>query len=174
MKRKFRRSKNKNDVDVDITSLLDILVILLVFLLKNYNASDLKLDVVNDLVLPESDSKTLGNLNTLVQVDSFENVWINNKIIGQINEANGDTIPFLFEKLDEMKKVELKILAELREKPEGLDKEQMIERKKNNIDKINLVFDKSLNYETIKKVMFTAKTAGFPKFKFIIQSKPLK
>ena len=40
MKKKFQRKRIREGVDVDITSLLDILTILLVFLLKSYNASE--------------------------------------------------------------------------------------------------------------------------------------
>ena len=49
MKKRFNNRRKAEPVDLDITSLLDILVIMLVFLLMNYNASDLQLDLVKDL-----------------------------------------------------------------------------------------------------------------------------
>ena len=56
MKKRFGRKRNREAVDVDITSLLDILTILLVFLLKSYNASDLKLDLTKNLEMADSAS----------------------------------------------------------------------------------------------------------------------
>ena len=54
MRKTFNRRKKREPVDIDITSLLDILVIMLVFLLLNYNASDLKLELVPNLEMAPS------------------------------------------------------------------------------------------------------------------------
>ena len=75
MRRMFFNQKSrskKEPLDLDITSLLDVLVILLVFLLKSYNASDLKLNLVKDLVVPNSDARTLGHHAVIVQVNSHK------------------------------------------------------------------------------------------------------
>ena len=84
MRRMFFNQKSrskKEPLDLDITSLLDVLVILLVFLLKSYNASDLKLNLVKDLVVPNSDARTLGHHAVIVQVNSHKKLFINNKNI---------------------------------------------------------------------------------------------
>lgn len=57
-KRTFIKRKRRES-ELDITSLLDILVILLVFLLKSYNSSELKVNVVDNLNLPSSESREL-------------------------------------------------------------------------------------------------------------------
>ena len=88
--RNKRRSvivKKKKELDIDITSLLDILVILLVFLLKSYNASDLKLDLVKNLVVPNSKARTLGNHAIIVQVDADKTMYVNKKKIGKISNS---------------------------------------------------------------------------------------
>ena len=56
-----QKRKNKREVlDVDITSLLDILVILLVFLLKSYNSSGVTLTIPEGIVLPDSKSQSIN------------------------------------------------------------------------------------------------------------------
>ncbi|MGH1469517.1 MAG: hypothetical protein ACRBBP_11715, partial [Bdellovibrionales bacterium] len=69
----FKRKKKRNyEVeDIDITSLLDILVILLVFLLKSFNDSDLTLDLVNELALPYSMSRGAANNGVILQAVSY-------------------------------------------------------------------------------------------------------
>jgi len=143
------RRPKKKEVDVDITSLLDILVILLVFLLKSYNASDLKLELAKGITLPRSQSRHLGHHAVVVQVSKSKEIFLNNKSIG--NVRSGDTkVKTLFDALTELKKVE--------------DKK---EKEKRNI-KVNIVLDQSLPYGTMKTVMHTAASAGFPEFKFIV------
>ncbi len=143
------RRQKKKELDVDITSLLDILVILLVFLLKSYNASDLKLELAKGISLPRSQSRNLGHHAVVVQVSKKREIYLNNKVIGRI--ANGEEkISTLFNALTEIKKIE-----------------DQKEKKKRNI-KVNIVLDQGLSYGTMKSVMHTAASAGFPEFKFIV------
>ncbi|MBT7610843.1 MAG: hypothetical protein HN576_13865 [Bacteriovoracaceae bacterium] len=154
MLRKFKK-ENKEVLDLDITSLLDILVILLVFLLKSYNASDLKIDLVENMSLPNSRSTTLGNQSIIVQVNRNRKIFINNKLIGKYKDGV-DTIPILFSKL-----VNSKI-------PSNISDKNIIKTK---TKKINIVLDKSLPYKVLSRVMHTSALAGFPEFKFIVQGK---
>ena len=62
-----RRAK-KEPIDLDITSLLDILVIMLVFLLKSYNATGIILNVPDDIKLPTSASSDINTQGVVVQV----------------------------------------------------------------------------------------------------------
>ena len=139
---------------MDITSLLDVLVILLVFLLKSYNASDLTLDLVDNLKLPDSNTQMLGNHAVIVQVNKDSKLFINNNEVGAVI-GNSDKIPDLYNKLIEIKKEEEKVA-----------KEHDVKQGKN----INLVFDANLPYATVRKVMHTAALAGYPQFKFIVQA----
>ena len=88
MKNKFLKEKlsNKKKLEIDITSLLDILVILLVFLLKAYNPDESILHVVENLTLPFSDSKKIRELYITVQVDKNRQIWIDNEKIGVIGK----------------------------------------------------------------------------------------
>ncbi len=151
MKRMFFKDKQrraKEPMDIDITSLLDVLVILLVFLLKSYNASDLKLNLVDNLTIPNSDARKLGNHAVIVQVDKEKNIFFNNKKIGKITTSSENT----------------DLLAAL--KAHRADERVPAEKK---AKKVNLVFDKSLPYNVMKGVMHTSAVAGFTEFKFIVQ-----
>src|SRR5690606_31258922 len=60
---------------IDITSLLDILTILLVFLLQNYNSSGVVINVPKEIELPRSASETLNNFGVNIQV-SKSHIWV--------------------------------------------------------------------------------------------------
>ena len=162
--KRFKRLSRKKpkELEVDITSLLDILVILLVFLLKSYNPTDLKLDVVKNLTLPNSESKTLGHTATTVQVSAQKEFWIDNKKIGTLSITGTEKFDQLFNELVKRK--------EIQDKKESMRTVASTkEQKKNN--KINLVFDQSLPYEVIQKIMHTSSIAGYTEYKFIVQGK---
>lgn len=150
MRKMFNKKREKKEpMELDITSLLDILVILLVFLLKSYNASDLKLDLAKSLEVPQSDARKLGSHAVIVQVDKDKNIWIDKKKIGSIPSA-GQEIASLLDILKEKK-----------------EQDRAPAEKKSKL--INLVFDKNTPYQSLQKVMHTSAIAGFTEFKFIVQ-----
>lgn len=159
---RFRgKGMKKEPMELDITSLLDILVILLVFLLKSYSASDLKVNLVENLDLPVSSSQDLGNQAVILQINRNREIWINDKKLAGWN-SNGDILPDVKERLLAIKEEKEKDLA-------ARTPAEELERKKKDLGRINLLFDGELTYETMRLVMNTASRSGFPDFKFIVQ-----
>lgn len=153
MKKRFGRRREKQEVDVDITSLLDILTILLVFLLKSYNASDLKLDITKGLEMADSTSTYMTRFAPVVQVSKEAKVFLNNKEIGRL-PASGE-MPILTNKLKEE-----------RAKTEENNKTK---KQQYNADLVNLVFDKEMDYQVVQRVMHDSALAGYSQFKFIVK-----
>ena len=155
MKKKFTRHKEREAVDVDITSLLDILTILLVFLLKSYNASDLKLDLQKGLEMADSDARTMTRYAPVVQVNKEAKIFLNNKEIGRM-PASGE-MPLLTEAL---KKAKAGIEA---------DNAKKAKNQQTNTELVNLVFDKDMDYAVVQRVMHDSALAGYSQFKFIVK-----
>lgn len=155
MKKKFSRPRDKEALDVDITSLLDILTILLVFLLMSYNASDLKLDLEKNLEMADSDARTMTRYAPVVQVSKDAKVYLNNKEIGRL-PASGEMIQLT----EALKKTRSGIEEENKRKPAN---------QRTNVDLINLVFDKDMDYAVVQRVMHDSALAGYSQFKFIVK-----
>ncbi|MCT4641733.1 MAG: biopolymer transporter ExbD [Bacteriovoracaceae bacterium] len=141
MKRKFGKRKTAQVMEIDITSLLDILVILLVFLLKSYNASSLKLTLNKGITLPKSELRKLGAHAVTLQIDQNKDIFENGNKIANIND--------------------LSALTDFLEKKRG--------PASSSEHNINLVFHKDLSYQTIKAVMNTCASSTYSKFKFIVK-----
>lgn len=147
---KDNKREKSEPMDIDITSLLDVLVILLVFLLKSYNASDLKLNLVKKLTVPKSESRLLGNHTVIVQVNSEKQIFVNKEEVG-FALGSGENQA---------------LLAKLNEIRDGISERLPASKKEK---KINLVFDEGLPYKVMKSVMHTSAMAGYTEFKFIVQ-----
>lgn len=163
-KRSIRANKKrtkKGIMEIDITSLLDILVILLIFLIKSYNSSGVTLNVPKGIELPKSGSESINTPGVLIQV-SKDTIWVDSKTVldtetlpKAIYDQGGRRIVPLYNELVK-KKEEIKNLAKQSDKV----------AKFGGI--ANLVIDKSLKYSYVKKVMFTAAAAGFKEYKFVV------
>lgn len=158
-KRTFIKRKRRES-ELDITSLLDILVILLVFLLKSYNSSELKVNVVDNLNLPSSESRELGSRYITIQVNDKQEIYFNEKLIGQV-QNQGDEISFLAQELKNVRSLD-------EEKNRSIASGLML-GEKNNMTKVNLLFDGKVSFDVMNKVMHTAAISGYPQFKFIVK-----
>jgi biopolymer transport protein ExbD len=153
MKKRFARKREREAVDVDITSLLDILTILLVFLLKSYNASDLKLDLQKNLEMADSDAREMTRFAPVVQVNKEAKVFLNNRELGRL-PASGE-MPILTQKL--------------KEERQKVEAENKLKNHKLNSDLVNLIFDKDMDYQVVQRVMHDSAMAGYSQFKFIVK-----
>jgi len=159
--RKKRRRGKKEPIDLDITSLLDILVIMLVFLLKSYNASGIILNVPKGLELPKSESQSINTSGVMIQVTP-ETIYVDDQVIldtknlpRRTYDHNGRRIIPLYNELVRKK-----------------DLVKQIKRTSKEATKFtgvaNLILDKSLKYSYIKKIMYTCAAAGYKTYKFVV------
>lgn len=159
---KFASRRKKIQVfDIDITSLLDILTILLVFLLQSYNSSGVVINVPKEIDLPRSASETLNTFGVNVQVSKTQ-IWVDDK---ETVNANVDT-PNLY---DEGGRRIVPLFNELVRIKETIKQSEKLSPEAKKFSGIaNLVVDKSIKYSYLKKVMYTCAAAGFKEFKFVV------
>ncbi len=155
MKKKFARKREREAIDVDITSLLDILTILLVFLLKSYNASDLKLDLQRNLEMADSDTRAMTRYAPVVQVNKEARVFLNNKELGRL-PASGEMAVLT----NALKKAKQGIEA---------DNQKKAANQQTNTELVNLIFDRDMDYAVVQRVMHDSALAGYSQFKFIVK-----
>ncbi len=163
-KRSIRANKKrtkKGIMEIDITSLLDILVILLIFLIKSYNSSGVTLNVPKGIELPKSGSESINTPGVLIQV-SKDTIWVDSKTV-----LDTETLPKII--YDQGGRRIVPLFNELVKKKEEI---KNLSKQSDKVAKFggiaNLVIDKSLKYSYVKKVMFTAAAAGFKEYKFVV------
>ncbi len=154
------RRKHNVEAKLQITSLMDIMTIILVFLLKSYSTDDIQIAPSEDLRLPTSNASQAPELavNTVVSqkgilVDGQKVVDVSG---GQVEESykRGTLISPLFDILKE-KADEAKAIAETR---------QTI----NFSGRILLQCDRNIPFSLVREVMYTAGQAQFAEFKFVV------
>lgn len=152
------RRPKREALDLDITSLLDILVIMLVFLLKSYNSSGIILNVPKEIALPSSNSQSVNNYGVNIQV-STDTIWVDDQVVmeteGPLKLRGGNLISPLYNELVRRKNV---IKQTQKTSPEA--------QKFSGI--ANLILDKTLKYNEIRKIMHTTAAAGFKTYKFVV------
>jgi len=151
-------------IHLEMTSLLDIITILLAFLLQSYNNSGVIIDVPKGIEIPKSSSKELNNFGVQVQV-SPTTIWVDQKVIYDINNTANVNI------YDQDRLRIIPLYNELVQKK--MYSEQIRKATPAGVEfsgVVNLIMDKSLKFNYIKKVLHTLAEAGYKKYKFVVMS----
>ncbi len=150
--KRLKRFK-KDEMHLEINSLLDILVILLVFLIKNFSATHIDIPIPKELVIPTSKSIDQNSEGITISLDRELNIYLNEDELGQIPLTQEKMIDDLYNRL---------LVEKSRIDSTKLSEGKVID------DVINLVFDERLEYVQIKKILYTVKEAGFKEYKFVV------
>lgn len=154
-RRRFGKKENQTTFGLNITSMTDMFTILLVFLLQTYATSDFQIDPESGMSLPLSNVQTNPTKAVKVSLSKSE-LKIEGRTIASLTRE-GDFARTDLERSDE--NFIKPLFAEL----EKLAKESEDPSVKEG--KLILLADSSLNYALLRKVMYTASMAGFPKLK---------
>jgi len=152
-----QRRESDSVIEMDITSLLDILVILLVFLLKSYQSSNVIISIPEGVKLPYSTSKTQNQANTMVQV-SPEKLWVDDKLVLDVQNLP----PKIYDQSNRRIVPLYNQLVQTREKLESISSRTNQATEFNGI--VNLIVDKSIDYSYLKKILYTCAKAGFQQY----------
>lgn len=145
----LKKRRSFETEEIDITSLLDILVILLVFLLQNMSNAELNPEIIANLTLPYSKSMGLARQGVVAQVNKDKQVYIDNNQVGRDLDD------------PQMEMMLVERLKMLKTDPNNV--------KYNQSEYLNILVDRSLAYNYVQKLMGAAVQAGFGKFKLVVQ-----
>ncbi len=160
-KNKLRKNKRKvqeDDLELQITSLADILIIVLVFLLKNYSAG---LEAVTDFSLPE------GLNLPVAQIGGKSSKGIQVEVMESGIQINGETaaplVGFRFPEAD--------LNDDLTDNGTSINLIQYLSQaldKKEKNTKVWIVADRRAPYATIQTVLASAALSGYEDFRLAV------
>lgn len=163
--KKFLDGRN-SAFKIQITSMVDMFVILLVFLLKSYSTSPVNITPSGQLRLPQSTSPT-DPVDVLKVIVSKDAVFVENQKVADLN--NGRFPASMTDARDPQF---------IRPLYEELDKRAASQK---NLAKVNdtvdfngkvlMQIDRSLPYSVLKKIMYTSMLAGYYDVKLAVMTK---
>lgn len=179
----LNRSKKRSVVAVlSLTAMVDMFTVLAVFLLQNYNVTGQIIEIPQDVELPTaSEIKELKEANIVI-VSNKEILLQEQKgvvVVAQtpkVQEQESWMIKPLYDRLKiliEKKKKELKANPVARVKDTLSDAKNAKEAPERGAHKkVTVSADKSVDFLTIKKVMFTVTEAGASEINFAVETSP--
>jgi biopolymer transport protein ExbD len=146
--------------DLNVTPLVDMFVILVLFLIANFSATGEILSMQKDIQLPEAANTAELTFAPTVMVSQAE-VLVSGTLIGRVDDLTREdylNIPALEEKLRDMKKQFEDLHSAAGD--EGAFKGD-----------VNIQADKRVQFKIVKRVMFSCASAGYGNISFATISK---
>jgi len=159
-----RSLKSRKEGELNITSMMDMFTIILVFLLKSYSAEGSILTNADNLVLPNSVSKEKPKEVNLQMSVTHDMIVLDNEAIvptEEIRKISSENPKPLITKLKE--ELDIHMLKE-----EELVKTGALQQVDGNIV---IQVDKNMEFDVLHKIMYTCGDAGYVNMKFAVMQR---
>jgi biopolymer transport protein ExbD len=159
-----RFQKKKDNASLNITSMMDMFTIILVFLLKSYSADGSILTNADNLVLPNSASKKKPAEVNLQLAVTQDMILLDNQAV--VPTADAKNIP-PDENDPVVTKLEERLKACLKQ-----EEEMVLTGALNAVQgKIVVQVDKNINFDVLFKIMNTCGKAGYNNMNFAVMER---
>lgn len=161
---KFAKGRKPSDSALQLTSMVDMFTLLVIFLLANFSATGEVLFMSKDIQLPTATHGT--------EIERAPVVSITNQFIGLEGQRVVDADQIAHDEVLNIQQLEdsLRDLKKREEFVHQLDKEHQFD------GKINIQADKKTQFKIIKRVMYSCAMAGYGNINFAVlqgkQDKP--
>ncbi len=169
--RLYRRARRKQREaegeikELNIVAMMDMMTIILVFLLKSYQASAINVNMGADLAIPLSTTQLHPQENITVTV-SMREVAVNER---KIVDVQGGAIPARSKEGGRADAFYVGAIYDALKKE--VDKQKYIAQYNKDAPftgRINVVADKKIPYRTLMEVLYTAGQAELGEYKFMV------
>ena len=170
------RHRTKEIPTLNITSLLDMFTIMLLFLLVNFSDVQEKVKLYPGLALPRSNAE-LDAVNAIDVILTKDKLILEDRVVMKLrhgkfskSQLNGDQIKPYYRALVKLKKKyrRLEDTAKARRIRRRKKGRKLASSEKERRDVILFQTDRAMAFNLIDKVMMTTAQAGFKNFKFAV------
>ncbi len=133
-----------------LTSMIDMMTILLVFLLKSYDAEGQIVTITDDLRLPESTSQLLPKVTSVIAITS-DWILLDGRPVATLETVRADEqmlIPSLQQELDNLRQV-TEGIGEMSDSRDGFQ------------GNISIQSDREVTFDLFKKILITCSKVGY-------------
>jgi biopolymer transport protein ExbD len=169
--RRFRNARRKvreragEIKELNIVAMMDMMTIILVFLLKSYQASTLNVNMSADLTIPASTTQLQPQENITVTV-SMRELAVNDRAVVPLERG---IIP---PKYKDGRRAEAFYVGPIYDAlKKEVDKQKYIAQYNKNAPfagRVNVVADKKITYRTLMEILYTAGQAELGEYKFMV------
>lgn len=149
------------DVVLNVTALVDMMMVLVIFLVMNFNASGEMLFVSKDLKMPEASYGDEVTRVPIVALDSNKQLYFEGTVIADLSVINPDDPDMKIAELEEK-------LVDNRQRVEVIGEREWENPDEDPTTTVNVQADKSTSMNVLKRVLHTCEVAGYSRVRLAV------
>jgi biopolymer transport protein ExbD len=151
------------DVIINVTALVDMMMVLVIFLVMNFNASGEMNFVSKDLKMPQAEHGLDLTRVPIVALDSKNNLYFEGAVIADLGAIDPDDPDLKIAELEER-------LVQEREKFERIDASRAADLppEEDPTSTVNVQADKATKMSVLKRVLHTCEVAGYGRIRLAV------
>lgn len=173
-----KRRKIIKHFELPLTAMLDILVVILVFLLKSYQTSSVNFPIIPGMEMPESRSRDIPTETPHVIVTP-KGIYFNENIVMEFEQSESldDSAPQYIYPKEYLDERGLRVIPLYDALMKDKERSELLRAKSQARDEqgnplpfdgvVSVQADKTVTYQTLQRVFYTAAAADFRQFRLI-------
>lgn len=149
------------DVYLNVTAMVDMMMVLVIFLVMNFNASGEMLFLSKDIKMPKAENGDEVTRVPIVAISNKNQLYFEGVILTDLNNIDPNDPNWRIAELEEK-------LVEQRQKFEMVAKRDFENPEEDPTTTVNVQADKDTDFKLLKRVLYTCEQSGFGRIRLAV------
>jgi biopolymer transport protein ExbD len=149
------------DVIINVTAMVDMMMVLVIFLVMNFNVSGEMLFLSKDIKMPQAEHGDEVTRVPIVSISNRNQLYFEGVILTDLNNIDPADPNWRIAELEEK-------LVDQRQKFEAVGKRDFENPEEDPTSTVNVQADKDTDFKLLKRVLYTCEQAGFGRIRLAV------
>jgi biopolymer transport protein ExbD len=154
-------AKRAGDVYLNVTALVDMMMVLVIFLVMNFNASGEMLFLSKDIKMPQAENGGQVTRVPIVSISNKNQLYFEGVILTDLNNIDPNDPNWRIAELEER-------LVDNRQRAEAIGKREWSSPEEDPTTTVNVQSDKDTDFKLLKRVLYTCEQAGYGRIRLAV------
>lgn len=153
--------RKSGDLYINVTAMVDMMMVLVIFLVMNFNASGEMLFLSKDIKMPQAQHGDVVTRVPILAISNKNQLYFEGVILTDLNNIDPNDPNWRIAELEEK-------LVEQRQRFEAIGKREFENPEEDPTTTVNVQADKDTDFKLLKRVLYTCEQAGFGRIRLAV------
>jgi len=153
--------KRAGDVYLNVTAMVDMMMVLVIFLVMNFNASGEMLFLSKDIKMPQAENGGDVTRVPIVAISNKNQLYFEGVILTDLNNIDPNDPNWRIAELEEK-------LVDNRQRAEAIGKREWATPEEDPTTTVNVQGDIGTDFKLLKRVLYTCEQAGYGRIRLAV------
>lgn len=156
-----KHGRKGGDVHLNVTAMVDMMMVLVIFLVMNFNASGEMLFLSKDIKMPQAAHGGEVTRVPIISISNKNQLYFEGVILTDLNNIDPNDPNWRIAELEEK-------LVDQRQKVEAIGKREWASPEEDPTTTVNVQSDKDTDFKVLKRVLYTCEQAGYGRIRLAV------